>query len=380
MTKGPRTRAPLGMKTTNAKSKAFLTPAPLSASAKTQKVSPRLRRPKVKVHQPEVHDEEEDTVPEVEYMPPKEVPLPDNLDDDMPPMDWDFPQFKGANMTRGAYSIYHNPVEDDGRTRGERELEESLARERKKANEEFDSLFADIMAQEDAEAKRYLGIEAPKKSAPKAQLSKKEAPAPSTLKAKSAAAALLPAPKHGHTPASTASVRSRAPATVVAGRKPLRPLENPRTSRNAAAIAASKSTIGYAQGRATGPTARKPLSNVARPLSTATASRRPNTASSTRSQIAGPTASATNPRGRTPFSRSSSASTSATLVAPAQAEENYRSAEDVEREMALLFLHDDGDDEQVEAWTNSFRSQLEMGGDPVDEQFEDFQLQLPEEL
>jgi hypothetical protein len=81
------------MKTTNAKTKAFQTPAPLSASVKTQKISPRLRRPKVKVHQPEVQHEEEDDVPEVEYMPPKEIPLPDDLDEDMPPINWDFPMF-----------------------------------------------------------------------------------------------------------------------------------------------------------------------------------------------------------------------------------------------------------------------------------------------
>jgi hypothetical protein len=321
-----------------------------------------------------VHDEEEDNVPEVEYMPPKEVPLPDNLDDDMPAIDWDFPQFKGTNMTRGAYSIYHNPVEDDGRTRGERELEESLARDRKKANEDFDSLFADIMAKEDAEAKRYLGIECPKKSAPKEQLPKKEIPALSTLKAKSAVAALLPSPE----PLYTAPVKSRAPTGVVAGRKPLRSTMVPPASRNAAAITASRSTIGYAQGRATGPATRKPLSNVSRPPSNSTVPRRPTTASSTRSRITVASIPAVKPRARAPSTRSSSTSTNATLVPPSH--ESYRSAEDVEREMALLFLHDDEDDEPVEAWTNSFRSQLESERDPIDEQFEGFQLQLPEGL
>merc|ERR1712137_569626 len=87
---GPRTRAPLGMKTTNAKSRAFATPAPLS-SVKNQQLSPRLRRPKVEVHQPEVAHESEDDVPEVEYMPPKEMPLEDDMDDYLP-KNWTIPK------------------------------------------------------------------------------------------------------------------------------------------------------------------------------------------------------------------------------------------------------------------------------------------------
>lgn len=71
-------RAPLGMKTTNAKAAAFATPAPQTepGSEKTGAKSsgPRLRRAKVKVHQasPAVEiaqDEERD----IEYMPPPEI-------------------------------------------------------------------------------------------------------------------------------------------------------------------------------------------------------------------------------------------------------------------------------------------------------------------
>lgn len=387
---GPRTsRAPLGMKTTNAKAKVSQTLAPLSASGKTQKISPRLRRSKVKVHQPEVQAEEEDDVPEVEYMPPKEIPLPDDLDEDMPPINWDFPQFKGANMTRGAFSIYHNPVEDDGQTRGERELDESLARERKKANEEFDKLFADIMAKEDAEARRYLGIESPKKPAPKEQLPKKQIPAPSTMKARAAAAALSPAPRSRPISA-IPTAKSRLPTGLLASKKaPPKPTLNPSASRNAAALAASKSTIGYAQGRAASSSLvpRKPLSNVARPAPTTTlpnppttASSRPTTASSIRSRPATST-SASRPRG--PFSRTSSTSTNATLVGAPQHEdqeeqgqEPYRTAQDVEREMALLLLQEE-DEEGDAAWMESFKTQLE-GPDAVDDEYADFQLTLPE--
>jgi len=69
---GPRNRAPLGMKTTNAKAK---TPAPLTIKASAQKtLSPRLRRQKVKIHQAEpIQQEQDDGVPDIEYMPPRSI-------------------------------------------------------------------------------------------------------------------------------------------------------------------------------------------------------------------------------------------------------------------------------------------------------------------
>lgn len=67
------------MKTTNAKSKAFQTPGPLTidpkSANKTQQKSrsPRLRRPKIKV----LHADEEaplgnEDEPDIEYMPPRD--------------------------------------------------------------------------------------------------------------------------------------------------------------------------------------------------------------------------------------------------------------------------------------------------------------------
>lgn len=373
---GPRTRAPLGMKTTNAKTKAFQTPAPLSASAKTQKASPRLRRPKVKVHQPEVQDEEDD-VPEIEYMPPKEVPLPDDMDDYLP-RDWKFPMFEGKNMTRGIWEAYHNPIEDDGRTKLRREFEEGLDRDIKKKNEEFDKMFAEQWEKDQAEARRHFGVESPKKTAPKASIKpdalKKKATGPSTLKAKSAVSAFSEAPKP-HYAAPTAAAKSKIPAGLISSRRSSKAAVDPSASRHAAATAASKSTIGYAQGRAarTNTTARQPLSNVTKPAPLSTATRRPTTSSSLHNRNASTNSVIAKPRGA--FSRSSSTSTNATLVAPAQDEQPFRTAEDVEREMELLLLQN-SDDEDADAWANSFASQLE-GGDPFDEDLEGFQLQLP---
>jgi hypothetical protein len=79
-------------------------------------------------------------------------------------------------------------------------------------------------------------------------------------------------------------------------------------------------------------------------------------------------------RSRSAFSRSSSTATDATLVTPAQEEEPYRTADDEQRELELLLLSR-ANDEDDDAWMNSFSSQLQP--DPVDEELEDFQLQLP---
>ncbi|KAF2015985.1 hypothetical protein BU24DRAFT_450604 [Aaosphaeria arxii CBS 175.79] len=366
---GPRNRAPLGMKTTNAKGQAFKTPAPLSASGKTQRISPRLHRPKVKVLQEQAKPEEQDDVPEVEYMPPKEIPLPETFDDDMPPIDWDFPRLtgkKGTRKVRIANSCY-----EDVPGGGQCEVDEDLVREQKKASDEFDKLFEEMTAKDDAEARRYLGIESPKKAVPKAELPKMRATAPSTIKARSAAAALSPVSKPRFA-APTVVAKSRGPTTFLPSRRTAKPAISASTARNATAAAASRSTIGYAQGRAAGAsnTARKPLSNVTRPPSRTATSHRPTTASSTRSTNASSVAG--RPRG--PFSRSSSTSTQATLVNSQVEEQPYRTAEDVENEMRLMLLQRDNDSED-EAWMNSFNAQVQGGA--FDDELDDFQLQLP---
>ena len=367
------------MKTTNAKGRAFQTPAPLSASVKTQKASPRLRRPKVKVHQPEV-EEEEDDVPEVEYMPPKEIPLLDDMDDYLP-RDWKVPTFGGKNTTRGIWEAYHNPVENDGRTRLQREFEEGLEQDQKKRDEVFDKQFAEAWEKDQAEVTRYFAGDPVKKAAPKPAIqpaiTKRKPTGPSTLKARSAAS-ILSGPSKPSFAAPTAAAKARIPTAAVASKKPTKPTTAPSATRHATATAASKSTIGYAQGRAnnTNTTPRKPLSNVTKPALFSTSTRQPAPASSLHNRNASTSSIVAKPRGA--FSRSSSTSTNATLVAPPQEEEAFRTAEEVEREIEAMFLQG-SDDEDDDAWANSFASQL-GGGDPFDEEHEDFQMQLPEGL
>ena len=83
---GPRNRAPLGLKTTNAKAKGFQTPARPAAddalnkgNDKTQPRSASARRPKPRVSHAETtkvdpkEDEHALQEQEIEYMPPKPV-------------------------------------------------------------------------------------------------------------------------------------------------------------------------------------------------------------------------------------------------------------------------------------------------------------------
>ncbi|KAL1591587.1 hypothetical protein SLS60_011837 [Paraconiothyrium brasiliense] len=370
---GPRTRAPLGMKTTNAKAKAFQTPAPLSASAKTQKASPRLRRPKVKV-QPDVQHAAEHDVPEVEYMPPKEVPLLDDMGDYLP-RDWKIPKLENG----GVEEAYRNPLEDDGRTKLQREFEETLDRDIRKRNEEFDRVLDQQMERDQLDVARHFGLALPKKVVPRSTLTTAEHPrtkatGASTLKAKSAVAALSE-PRRPAFAAPTAATKSRLPSKPVAGKKSI---NNSSVTRHAAATAASKSTIGYAQGRENTVSKlqpRKPLSNVTKPAPFSITNRTPSI-SSMDNYKAGTSSIASKPR--SPFSRSSSTSTNATLVAPPQTAPTYRTAQDIERELELMLLRDDDNDEE-ESWANNFSSLL-GGGDPFDEDVEDFQFQLPEGL
>lgn len=359
------------MKTTNAKSQAFQTPAPPPSSAKTQKLSPRLRRPKVKVHQPEAEAESEDDVPEIEYMPPKEIPLLDDMDDYLP-RDWNFPKIDHATMVRGIFQAYHNPIEDDGRTRKQREFEEEVQRDRKQRDEEFNKVFEAEMAGYDAEVRRYYGMDRPTAaSKPASSAPKRENTGVSTIRARSAAAALSSVSKPSSAAPPTAT-KSRMPTRLVSSKKPL---AERSASRQAAATTASKSTIGYAQGRAgrTGPTVRKPLSNVTKPAPFSAATRRPTAVPPTHNRSA--SAQPSTIRSRSALSRSASTATDSTLVGTQQEEQSYRTAEEVEREMELLFLAR-SDDEDEDAWASNFNSQLQ--GDLLGDEEAEFQFKLPE--
>ena len=245
---GPKTRAPLGNKTTNAKAAHFQTPvAPQTQEKPSAKhTSPRLRRAKIKVHEAEPetaeHGSEE---PDIEYMPPREVPLPDHPDDCWP-VDRTYPQFEGKNLTRGWWSEYSNQADEDEDT-------------------EFSDFEEKLKAVEQKE--RSGGTQGGKKGTPvkKAglQTAKRDpltTKAPQTMKAKSAATALSGTSKPSTT-ANLAAPKARSTSTL-ASKKPALAPAPPGNTRHTAAKVASNSTLGYSKGRAVSGAARKPLAQL----------------------------------------------------------------------------------------------------------------------
>ncbi|WPH03068.1 Hypothetical protein R9X50_00594200 [Acrodontium crateriforme] len=235
---GPRTRAPLGNKTTNAK--AFQTAAPPTEKLSARPTSPRMRRAKVKIHQPDLLDGDvESDEHDIERMPPREIPLPDYPDDW--PLDRKYPQFEGNNLTRGWITACQTTRRHEDEFA---EFQEKL----KKAEEIEKSEGARAAANAKLMAVRV------------ASTSK-----PSTLKSRNAASSLTSGSKTGSLPsfaAPTTATKARLPSTIT--RKPTQIPQAPANARHLAAKAASNTTLGYSKGRAVSASARAPLSSIYR--------------------------------------------------------------------------------------------------------------------
>ncbi|KAH0541920.1 hypothetical protein FGG08_003640 [Glutinoglossum americanum] len=283
---GPRNRAPLGMKTTNAKAKAFQTPLAqggddrfekTQADEKIQQQSATARRikpissqtdgSKLEVRGVKVSKDEER---EIEYMPPKPKELPD-YPEDFPP-DMDYSQLQGENLTRGWFQHYYNPIDDDGISLAERQWEE----QRKKADKQMDELmqrviedmpligynvpefpgdetFVSARSKREAEEQRRKEVAA---TTLKPTLARKPAMTtrgPSMATSKKAAKALSIKPES----AKMATIRpkpapkARIPtAFLVRSKNDNAPKPtNPSSMRHTAAITTSKTTLGYTNGR-----------------------------------------------------------------------------------------------------------------------------------
>ncbi|KAF2842874.1 hypothetical protein M501DRAFT_993643 [Patellaria atrata CBS 101060] len=266
---GPRTRAPLGVKTTNAKAKAFQTPAPLTIDKGPHKSqqksrSPRLQRPKVKIFQPEPTPlEADDEEPEVEYCPPPEIPLPDYPSDEEWPKDKDFPMFLPENYNRGIFEAYFQLDSDEEEAAARKDAENKAA-----LDAEMDAL---IMQSYEASMPTWPK---PASLSPKDKTAyrpvtapKDDSKAPPTLTSRTAATALSQL-AHKRTPsfaAPTTASKSKLPSLPLPlSRKKTTPAppSNPSSMRHNAATAASRTTLGYSHGRAASTSLRKPLTGA----------------------------------------------------------------------------------------------------------------------
>jgi hypothetical protein len=199
--------------------------------------SPRMRRSKVKVLQSEPEAQHADAEREIEFMPPREIPLPDHPEDLS--HDRTYPQFKGENFTRGWYSEFA-PTRDDDQDSEMSDFDEKVRKLEKRQAERKAKQHAPVMSKP-----------VPTKRNPLADR------APSTVSARSASSALgMRSTSARSFAAPTAATKSRAPS-VPASRKPTISSTMTGNTRHAAARAASNTTLGYSRGRAVSGAARR---------------------------------------------------------------------------------------------------------------------------
>ncbi|EEH41404.2 hypothetical protein PAAG_09115 [Paracoccidioides lutzii Pb01] len=292
-------RAPLGIKTTNAKAKGFQTPtAPMGLLRHTKTTKRPSTTQKLKHNAPEVQqckaaapvDIEED-VNDIEYMSPRPIALPDPPENI--PYDTTFPQFKGKNFTRGWHKLYpDNEVGEDGLTRRQREM--------KRQQEAYDKQMED-MIQKEIDNMELLGInvrqfphepcaeeialDITRKQVQKQQTSKMIVVdrSLSTIKSRTAARLLsqqqsrptmMPAPVSSSTSTSTpfpkckpkpkgsSTPRIRFSSGLFPPKKQPTPT-NPSTFSHVAATVSSRTTVGYSKGRSVVSNLRQKPTNAA---------------------------------------------------------------------------------------------------------------------
>lgn len=196
---GPRSRAPLGDKTTNAKAKGSQAITVKSAARELEKsqgkapgtIRPKQKQPQAELQKLVVHAEGADSLSEeeIEYCPPKPKDLPYESDV-FPDGALKFDALKPENLFKGYYDHYFNPVDENGVSLADRELEER----NRKAMEECDRRI-----QEDIDSIEW-GIQEEPETTNKATFVPTRAPlgvkrtamnrVPSTIQAKKAAKAL----------------------------------------------------------------------------------------------------------------------------------------------------------------------------------------------
>lgn len=247
-----RERAPLGLKTTNAKTHAFKTPGPPQQSAKPGRTiirpssAKRSGRSKIVVAPAEpVHidvlTEEEEDEPDYGYAPPPIKELPD------PPIEFGydetFPQFQGANMFKGYGEIYcRSPVDENGVSLRQKEEDEALKNfEEERMREASKPVHFPLLPTEeelDAEVDAMI-LTGPKGKTNESRLD--------TVKARSAAS-LLSEPDRKLPSVATRPTKASAQKTKPTSRaSPSKPSDS--TNCRAPPAMVSKNTIGFPKAK-----------------------------------------------------------------------------------------------------------------------------------
>ncbi|KAL2828761.1 hypothetical protein BDW59DRAFT_142990 [Aspergillus cavernicola] len=260
-----RHRAPLGMKTTNAKAKGLQTPAAPMGTVNPEKTlkkgsTQRVKKfsPFVEQPQPEVRVQPpQDDVPDIEYMPPKPKDLPDHPDDIT--YDTSFPQFQPRNLALGLESVYgDNETGSDGLTKRQRKFQEDCAAYDKMIDRAILNQVESISFNEPIDGgqssqhsvaevpRRRIEVRNPRAAAGRSKYST----GISTVRARDAAKALSgnerSIPRTRAAP--IVKPRARIASSLFPSKKPKAPT-NPSPMRDTAAAAGSRTTVGYTKGR-----------------------------------------------------------------------------------------------------------------------------------
>lgn len=263
-----RGRAVLGDKTTNAKTKGLQTVNVKSAvqeidhcQAKLQNtIRPKQKEIQVETQKLQVHAEETGPLSddEVEYCPPKPKDRPYESDV-FPDSVLTFDALKPENLMKGYYRYYFNPIDENGISKRDRELQEEA---RKAIKEGERKIKADL---DDFEWSVRAELEHDAKEVKKPSTSTK-LPAPrkplSTIRSRNAASVLSMDDttrsmqrKAAKTPDPSKPLHKKTSSFVVPGLRASRPGSSQLSSipkKSATGLeATSRTTIGYNKGRAT---------------------------------------------------------------------------------------------------------------------------------
>jgi hypothetical protein len=217
----------------------------------------------------EVHGDESPLAErDVEYCPPKPKDLPYESED-FPEGCINLNAVKGGNLMKGRMQHYHNKVDAHGRTRLERELEESYAKSAKDTDERILKMMEEDWTVGDVpETFRHLRK---KPEQPKEQIRKPATnlnKAPGTIVSRKAASALSVPAKATAAPPKTTKPQTKPTMTFLSRQKPAPlPPSSSSTVRNSVAEAASRSTLGYTKGRSASSQLRKREHGITRSIS-----------------------------------------------------------------------------------------------------------------
>lgn len=172
----------------------------------------------------------------------------------------DFSELRGANLMTGMSQTYFNPLDDEGFSQNDRESQARMKQFDIDSAIELQKALDDDVADAERNLLEDLGIAPPKPTA----VQKK---APGTLVSRNAASALSksskPTPRLTTAPAQVKAKPRINPILNIRKVRQPAPLSTDSSSQRAAtASAASRSTLGYARGRAVSQRVRKPATSV----------------------------------------------------------------------------------------------------------------------